>query len=224
MRNIVITSGEYYHIYNRGNDRRDIFYGDDDYLRFVVALLLYQFPESVSQLNRTVRKYVQHLVLDTSDFQLQGRYAELVCFALMPNHFHLIIRELEEGGIARYMQRLLNGYTKYLNTKHEKSGHVFQGTYQAVHVEDDDQLCYLSAYIHRNPRDLPAWRNCEQEYPWSSYQDYVSENRWKGFLSPDIVLNQIGYGDRYRSFVQRSGAKERAMDSVLHIDDQMSNT
>jgi len=221
MRSVVIAKGEHYHIYNRGNGKRDIFRSDDDRTRFLIALLLYQFPGSVSQMSRTTRRYVKHLVLDTSEVDLRGRYADLVCFTLMPNHFHAIMYEREEGGIARYMQRLLNGYTKYVNTKWEQSGHLFQGTYHAVHIEDDDRLCYLSAYIHRNPRELARWRNREHEYPWSSYQDYLGNNRWGQFLKPDIILDQIGRGARYQRFVERSGAKDRIMDPVLRIDAPM---
>lgn len=218
MRNITITPGEYYHIYNRGNNKQDIFYSDDDRARFLTALLLHQYPVEVPQIGRIARRYVKHLVFDTSSLTLRNPYAELVCFTLMPNHFHAIIHERKAGGIAQYMQRLLNGYTKYSNTKREKNGHVFQGTYQAVHIEDDDQLCYLSAYIHRNPRELPGWKNREHEYPWSSYQDYIGENRWGDLLKPNIVLDQVGRGARYRRFVERSGAKERVMDPILHID------
>lgn len=218
MRSITIAPGEYYHIYNRGNDKRDIFHSDDDRVRFLIALLLFQCPGPVPQFSRVVQRYVQHLVLDTSILELRDRYAELICFMLMPNHFHAIVHERRDGGIAQYMQRLLNGYTKYSNTKREKSGHVFQGTYQAVHIEDDDQLCYLSTYIHRNPRDLPGWKDREHEYPWSSYRDYLGENRWGELLKPDIILDQIGRGARYRRFVEKSGAKERIMDPVLHID------
>src|SRR3989344_9566821 len=90
---------------------------------------------------------------------------------MMPNHFHLIVRGLEIGGIARYMQRVLCAYTKYFNTKYEKTGHLSQGPYKAVHIEDDRQLLYLSSYIHKNPKELNGWKNREQFYPWSSYRN-----------------------------------------------------
>src|SRR5207237_1342011 len=105
------------------------------------------------------------------------------------------------------MQRVLNGYTKYFNTKYEKSGHHFQGPYKAVHVSSNDQLLYLSTYIHRNPRELPQWRGREHLYPWSSYQDTVTENRWGKLLTPEILLEQFDSKEDYSNFINTSTAK-----------------
>ena len=127
----------------------------------------------------------------------------------MPNHFHLLLREKEEGGIGRYMQRVLVGYTKYFNAKYETAGHLFQGRYKAVLVKDDDQLMHLSAYIHRNPRELKAWKGKEERYPYSSLQDYVDKNRWGNLISPDIIAGRFANtpDSNYRDFVRSSPAK-----------------
>ncbi len=125
----------------------------------------------------------------------------------MQNHFHLIVKEVEENGIARYMQRVLNSYTKYYNTKYNKSGHLFQGPYKAVHIKNNNQLLYLSAYIHRNPRELKEWQNKESSYPWSSYQDCINKNRFEGLFVPDIINEQFKNKDEYDKFVKTSGAK-----------------
>lgn len=207
---------ECYHIYNRGNRKQDIFRSDVDRTRFLLSLLLFQHPDPPIQLNRIIRRYVQHRVLDIPD--VTRRSVELVAFVLMPNHFHCIVREMRPDGISKYMQRFLNSYTKYFNTRYEQVGHVFQGPFHAVHIEDDDQLLYCSAYIHRNPRGIKGWCDREHEYQWSSFPDYVGSNRWGALLRPDIVLDQTGRGDRYRRFVVMSRAKDRIMDSVLQID------
>jgi putative transposase len=212
----TFAPGEYYHIYNRGNRRQDIVRSDDDRSRFLISLPLFQHPDQPVQLNRIVHRYVQHSMLDIPD--MTRRLVELVAFVLMPNHFHCLAREIKPGGVSKYMQRFLNSYTKYFNTKYEQVGHVFQGSFQAVHIEDDDQLLYCSAYIHRNPRELPGWRDREHEYPWSSFPDYVGTNRWGELLKPDIVLDQTGRGDRYRRFVEATRAKDQMMDPTLQID------
>lgn len=216
MQTIAFAPGEYYHIYNRGNRKQDIFRNDEDRFRFLLALLLFQHPETPTQFSRTVRNFVRHSVLDIPD--MGRRLAGLVAFVLMPNHFHCIVHEAVPNGISRYMQRLLMGYTKYFNTKYEQVGHVFQGPFQAVHIQDDDQLLYCSAYIHRNPRELSGWRDREHEYPWSSFPDYIGTSRWGALLQPGIVLDQTGRGDRYRRFVVASRAKDRIMDHTLQID------
>lgn len=209
MRNIKIAPGEYYHIYNRAVSKQTIFHDTRDYLRFLFLILYFQSPLIFQQLGRLVKHFVQHRVLDTIDINeiIKKRTVELVAFCVMPNHFHLILKGLEEGGIATYMQRVLNAYAKYYNTKYEKSGHVFQGPYRAVHVSSDRQLLYLSSYIHRNPRELANWLGKEDQYQWSSYQDYIGENRWGNLLLLDIILGQFKDKKKYQEFVKTSIAK-----------------
>jgi len=215
MRNIEISIDEHYHVYNRGAHKRVIFHDEADYVRFLFLILFLQSPLSFDQVSRPVHRFlkqhVKHRVFDISEGDIaevvRGRYVELLSFCLMPNHFHLILREAKEGGIAHYMQRVLNGYTKYYNAKYGVSGHLFQGPYKAVHVESNDQLLYLSAYIHRNPRELPRWKDKEKEYEWSSFRDYIGENRWSGLLSTTLILEQFKTKNEYEKFVHTSAAK-----------------
>lgn len=211
MRNIEISVEENYHVYNRGTHKRIIFHDVADYARFLFLILYFQSTIGFNQISRYVRCFVQHRVFDidatdTAEI-VSGRYVELISFCLMPNHFHLILREAQEGGIARYMQRVLNSYTKYYNTRYEVSGHLFQGPYKAVHIEDNDQLLYLSAYIHRNPRELSNWKNKWQEYEWSSYRDYIGKNRWGELLSTELTLGQFESKIEYENFAHTSSAK-----------------
>ena len=219
MRNIQVSVDEYYHVYNRGVHKRITFHDTADYARFLFLILYFQSTVGFDQISRYARRFVQHRVFDIDETDvsqiISGRYVELISFCLMPNHFHLILREVQENGIARYMQRVLNGYTKYYNAKYEVSGHLFEGPYKAVHVENNDQLLYLSAYIHRNPRELPHWKNKEQRYEWSSYQDYIGKNRWGKLLSAEIVLGQFKTISEYEKFVRTSPAKMRDEDEGL---------
>lgn len=159
----------------------------------------------------------QHPVLTSRGLNLEkeligetvrNRFVEVVTFALMPNHFHAIVRPTKESGISQYMQKVLNSYTKFFNKKYERSGHLFQGPYQIVPIETNEQLLYLSAYIHRNPRELHGWNGREYKYPWSSYQDYIGENRWGELLKRDIILDQFKAVKDYHDLVKNSGAKD----------------
>ncbi len=206
MRNIRIAPGEYYHIYNRGVNKQKIFHDHRDWSRFLFLILYFQSVETLGHIQRLFEEFLksngQHSVLTKVAQDIKKkRNVELVAFCLMPNHFHLILKEVEEGGIARYMQRVLNAYTKYYNTKHEKSGHLFQGPYQAVHIEDNQQLLHLSAYIHKNPEN---WRS----YMWSSYSDMIIKNRWGELLREEIVLGQFKNSQQYKKFVETSPAKK----------------
>ena len=212
MRNIIIAIGEHYHILNRGNNKQLIFLDNRDWIRFLFLLVYLQSPVVFQNVSRQVSYFVQNRGFNISDDEIEEvyrkRYVELVDFVLMPNHFHLTIHELKEGGVAQYMQRILCGYTKYFNTKYGKSGHLFQGPYKAVHIKNNTQLLYLSTYIHKNSREMALWKNREHLYPWSRYQDYVGQNRWGKLLSQDIVSGQFSNKKEYADFVKSSTAKE----------------
>lgn len=214
MRTTSVSVGEHYHIFNRGNNKQIIFLDNKDWIRFLFLIIYLQSPIVFQNLGRQVSYFVKNRAFNINEGEknevIKKRYVKLVGFALMPNHFHLLVHEFEENGIAKYMQRVLCAYTKYINTKYKKSGHLFQGPYKSVHVKNNKQLLYLSTYIHRNPRELPLWKNKENTYPWSSYQDYIKENRWGQLLETDIITEQFSAKKEYEDFVKSSPAKEIA--------------
>ena len=214
MRSINISSGEYYHVYNRGNDKQKIFLDERDWVRFLFCILYFQSPLTFINLSRPVSNFVKHSVFNIGKKMVEDihnqRTVQLNCFCLMPNHFHLLVYQKTEAGIAQYLQRVLNSYTKYFNTKYNRSGHLFQGPYRAVHISDNNQLLYTSAYLHRNPMEIKNWQNKEDRYPWSSYQDYLNldKNRWGLLLDQKIIAEQFTDGGNYHQWVKTSGAKD----------------
>ena len=212
MRKEKIIKDEYYHIINRGNNKQSIFLDEKDRIRFLFLILYFQSPVNFDQINRSIKYFIKHQLFNISEKIIKNiidnRYVELVNFTLMPNHFHLILKEHKKNGISNYMQRVLNSYTKYFNTRHEVIGHLFQGPFKSIHIKDDPQLLYLSAYIHNNVRELKRWRGKEHLYSWSSYQDCTNNNRWEELLKTDIIMKQFPNKERYKLFVQKSGAKD----------------
>mgnify|MGYP001564387829 CR=1 FL=1 len=219
MRNITISTGEYYHIYNRGVNKQNIFTDERDWIRLLFLILYFQSPLTFNNIGRRVSHYVKHRVFNIENDSLEKIYknitVELTSFVIMPNHFHLLLKESENKGISNYMQRIQNGYAKYFNTKYKKSGHLFQGPFQAVHIESNEQLLHLSAYIHRNPTEIKQWNKKEHLYPWSSYYDYVSKNRWNNLLKRDVILSQFKNSKEYNNFVETSGAKTIIKDKLI---------
>lgn len=213
IRKFRFTQNTYYHICNRSNDGNSIFLDKRDYIRFLFFTLAYQAPLSFYNIGRQTSYFLKHSQFNIAERTLQQiiikRNTELNAFAVMPNHFHFLVQEKTDTGtgISRYLQRVQTGYAKYFNAKYEKRGHLFQGSFRAVPVETNEQLLYLSAYIHRNPRDLKEWRGNEAKYPWSSYQDFARENRWGALLKPDIILDQFSHKSIYRKFTETSTAK-----------------
>ena len=205
--------GEYFHIYNRGVRKQPIFEIDADRFRFLFLLLVFQADIPIKNMSREIKQSVQSLALHIenklAEQVIKGRTVELVHFCLMPNHFHLILKECEEGAIVRYMHRVLTAYSKYFNIRHEKSGHLFEGSYRSKLIEDDRQLMHLSVYIHKNPRELREWAEKEHLYPWSSYQDCLFENRFGKLLVTNVVTDRYRSSeDSYRKFLDSSTAKD----------------
>lgn len=213
MKRFNIAPNEFLHIYNRGIAKSKIFFSDRDRKRFLFLMFLLQVPETIKNIDRMFKDFVSSPEMFIKNFDysgLENRQVELVSFCFMPNHFHLILREVKERGISKYMQRLQNAYTKYINIKYDRSGHLFQGAYKAVLVESNEQLLHLSSYIHRNPREIIEYKDKELKYFWSSYQDCAVSNRWGKFLTTLILTDQFSSkkGDTYENFVETSGTKE----------------
>lgn len=145
-RNLIFALGEYYHVYNRGVEKRVIFDSDFDYQRFLLLLLLANDDKPI-EIHQLLRDYtISELIANK-----RQSIVKVVSFCLMPNHYHLLLKETSEKGISKFMHKLGTGYSLYYNLKNERSGSLFQGTYRAKHAKDDTYLKYLFEYIHLNP-------------------------------------------------------------------------
>lgn len=221
MPRAIIAPDEHYHVFNRGVNKQNIFLDKMDHARMIIVLLLAQSPQPLYNVTRSTKEFIKKEKFVLPDLSIvkniQSRAVELVAFALMPNHFHLIVKELDEGGISTYLQRIEISYTKYFNTKYRRSGYLLQGPFQSVHIDSNEQLLHLSAYIHKNPAELLAWKNKERFYPWSSYQDFIGDNRWGELLAAEVIRRQFDSPQEYLNFVKTSGAKEK-FDQEIYID------
>jgi putative transposase len=194
------AAGEYYHVYNRGTGKMVIFHDDEDHRFFILRLREALFPALATR----KRNPPMHLP--------EGSF-DLVCYCLMPNHFHLLIRQNLDVSISKLMEKICTSYSKYFNRKYGRVGSLFQDQFKAVRIETNEQLLWLSVYIHNNP--LVA--NLTQDiysYPYSSFLDYV--NIRADFLcKKNIITNQIGttysYIKRTTELLSAEGALQRYM-------------
>lgn len=228
MRTPSLAPNEYYHLFNRGNGKQQIFLDDADRARFLFLILHLQSPVSFTNMGYHPSLFLSQKTFAPTESTLSRivteRYVELNNFCLMGNHFHITMFEKKEGGISKYMHRVLIAYTKYFNERHKRKGHLFEGKFKAVHVTDNTQLLHLSTYIHRNPRELPEWRAKIFECPWSSLPDYVGENRWGPLLCHEIISEQFGetadiQHKGYRRFIDTSTAKSFSERLPEHLID-----
>ncbi len=177
-RNIDFVEGEYYHIYNRGVEKREIFNSDTDRDRFIRLLYLSNGQKAFVYRNLKAKKF--------SEIDRDTPLVAIGAYCLMPNHFHLLIKEITPNGISLFMEKFSTSYAKYFNTTHDRVGPLFQGRFKAKHVNIDEYLKYLIAYIHLNPIKLiqPDWKEIGivkkseaeeylKQYRYSSYLDYL---------------------------------------------------
>lgn len=210
MRTTPILKNHYYHVFNRGNMKQVLFHEPSDYARFLFILLYFQSPETITNISRQITYFLKNKKFkiedDITEKIVSNSFVDILNFCIMPNHFHMTVYNKSETGLSLYMHRVGNAYGKFFNKKYDQTGHVFQGAYKAVMVDTDQQLAYLSAYIHRNPVELPTWTNQEEDYLWSSFQDY-NTNRWNELLKPKMLMDSFKNFSDYTKFVKGSGAK-----------------
>ena len=190
---------EWYHCYNRGVDKRKVFLDDGDRNRFL--LLLYMgngsVPLHISNLkNRNLRA-----VLGNESIERGEPIVEIGAYTLMPNHFHLALKEICEGSITTFMQRIFTAYTMYFNKKYERTGTLFAGPFKSKHIEDDRYLKQFIAYLHLNAAKLfdPRWKEGHgnpgqiksllETYPYSSFPDFIGHKRPERKILGDSIFD-----------------------------------
>lgn len=196
MKSKAITD-ELYHIFNRGTDKRVVFVDEEDYERFLLSMKEFNAIKPVYSLY--FKSKMDAARRSKIDVQPLPALVEVIAYCLNPNHFHFILKQKEENGIPEFMKRLSGGYTRYFNEKHKRSGSLFQGRYKAVHVESNEQLLHLSAYVNLNYEIHNFGKS--GSWSFSSFKAYTGEK--EGLLcEPDIILSQFKYnGKEYEKYI-----------------------
>jgi len=176
----------FYHLYNRGVDKRNVFGDDCDRRKFLLYLLKCNIHSMV----------------------------RIHAYCLMGNHFHLLVEQLEDDGIWKFMQKLGTGYTMHFNRKYGRKGRLFESSYRSVEVSSHGQYLHISRYIHMNPLNIfaPDWKEHGvkdpdiaelflQDYKWSSYKVYMGMH--SPVVDPSKILEDFANREDYRLFVQQ---------------------
>ncbi|MEA1926292.1 MAG: transposase [Patescibacteria group bacterium] len=192
MRKTVFAKGEYYHIYNRGVDKRKVFMDSKDYSRFLKSM-----KEFNNNLTREGRKQSEK----QSEFDSErAELVDIIVYCLNPNHYHFILKQREENGVVKFMQKLGTGYTNYFNKKYDRSGALFQGKFKSIHIDSNEYLLYLSAYINKN-HFIHSYK--EKEWIYSSELDYTGKRNYN-LCKKDIILKQFRNGKEYQEFMDKN--------------------
>ncbi len=217
QRKVQFANGEIYHIVIRAIDGINLFRGRGDYFRMIHDLFEFNNLSPVISTQRVFyHRNKNETGSDPVSFERRERklLVEILTFCLMPNHVHLLVRQLQDDGIRKFMQKF-GGYATYFNKKYQRKGHLFQGRYGAVHVKDDRQLMTVFVYIHTNPIAIlyPGWKekgikDAERaikflgEYRWSSYLDYLGAKNFPSITNRDFLTNLMGGQNDCREFIE----------------------
>lgn len=216
VRRTPLVNGEFYHVFNRGIARAPTFYSYKNYNQAMLSLSYYRFlnpPMSFSRLKELATKEREKILNSLQDSE---KLVDIICFVLMPNHFHFLLKQLHENGISKFISQFTNSYTRYFNTARDRVGPLFQGVFKSVHVETNEQLIHLSRYIHLNAVVSNVIREKELfSYPWSSLPDYVSGKSL--ILQMDHVLGQFKTPQNYKKFVSDYIDYAKRIERIKHL-------
>jgi putative transposase len=200
-RTLSFSVGEFYHVYNRGNDSRSIFLDDADRDRFIK--LLYVANGAKPFVFRDFPIGVPYVNFDRGE-----PIVAIGAYCLMANHFHLLLKEIGEDGISKFIGRVFTSYSSYFNKKYGRTGKLFEGVFKAKHLDTDEYLKYIFSYIHLNPVKIidPNWKENGvfdrdkakqylEGYKYSSYLDYIG-----GIRIENAILNKAEFPEYFANF------------------------
>ncbi len=208
----AFAEGEFYHVFNRGVDKRIIFIDEYDIRRFFQSMVEFNAIDPIGSLYQNSFNKLSGETPKSED-----RLVNIVAYCLNPNHFHLILEQVTDGGISEFMKRLGGGFTSYFNSKHKRSGVLFQGVFKDVHIDTDEYLLHVSAYVNLNDRvhklsgETP--KLVESMSSWKEYTDH----KIKGICQKEIILGQFRNRNEYEKFALSS------LESIIERKDELKN-
>ena len=215
QRKTILSTGEFYHIFNRALDNQPIFVNKRDCQRFVDVLFFYQKNPQI-RFSHFINLPLKERENIFKQLNKNKKIVGILAFVLMPNHFHFLVQQKEENGISLFLSRVTNSYTRYYNIKYKRKGDLFESVFKAVRVETEEQLIHLSRYIHINPvvsffideKDLIS-------YTFSSFSEYLKGRSLLLDLEP--VLNHFKNPQDYKKFVFNQIDYGKKLEKIKHL-------
>ena len=193
MRKHAFETCGFYHIFNRGTDKRNIFLDQKDYARFLESMEAFNALSPIGSLYELSFGKTWDSRRNPESDQL----VNIICYCLNPNHFHFILEQRVDGGISEFMKRLSGGYTCYFNTKNKRSGVLYQGKFKSVPVISNEQLLHLSVYVNLNH----LAHKLQDDFTQSSWNEYLG-NSSSSICKKEIILKQFSNPGEYKIFAE----------------------
>jgi len=225
----IYNENGFYHIYNRGVEKRDIFLDEPDFKVFLSYLKTYLLPKDINALGKILSSNESSFaekIKAEKEIPLKNFSSEidLIAYCLLPNHFHLLIRQKNSDGINRFMQAFTTRYTIYFNKKYYRAGSLFQGVYKAVLIRTEEQLLHISRYIHLNPFSKTGLKvqNFQQISWLFSLPEYLGFRKTE-WLKQEIVLNYFNRSNKgintYAKFMEEYADLELLAPLALDLNE-----
>jgi putative transposase len=215
----IISPGFVYHVFNRGIAQQPVFFDKRDYQRFLSLINYYRYSSLELRFSYFNRLALEERMAYMEKLRKNGQKNAIVfAFCLMDNHFHLLMKELIEDGIKKFIANLQNSYAKYINTKNKRNGSLFQEMFRAVRVETDEQFLHVARYIHLNPFVSKIVKNLEelQDYPWSSLGNYLDKRTWE-FVDTDFLMSFYASRGKFMNFIYDQADFQKKLGEIKHL-------
>lgn len=213
-----LVTGEIYHVFNRGIDRRPTFIGKKEHERAKELVKFYQWA-GLGVRYSVFREWTTDRQMEFDQkIQNQGeKLVDVLAYCLMPNHFHLLLRQAKGGGISKFLSNFQNSYTRYFNTKNRRVGPLFLDQFKAVRIESEEQLLHVSRYIHLNPYTSFVVKTFEdlEAYRWSSLPEYLGHE--EGFCQRQVLMGFFKNQTGFRTFVLDHADYQRRIVGISHL-------
>lgn len=218
-RKIPLVTQEIYHVLNRGVASQPTFLDWRDFNRGLETTLYYQNLHLPFKYSFSLTQAREKRLKMLDGLRRKRKFlVEIIAYCLMPNHFHLLLKQLVDGGISKFLSNLTNSYTRYFNTRYRREGVLFQGKFKAVRIESDEQLWHLSRYIHLNPYSSYAVKTLKDliNYRYSSLPEYLGRVKTK-HCQKEIVLAHFRSKASYQKFIFDQANYQRELEKIKHL-------
>lgn len=217
---VPLVNDQIYHVFNRGIDHRSTFTNKLEYRRAIEIIEFYRFTNLPMRLSKFLKLVSADREEIMKEIKTHNKLVEIIAYCLMPNHFHLLVKQLRDNGISKFLSNLQNSYTRYFNTKNSRDGSLFLDQFKAVRIETDEQLVHVSRYIHLNPLTSFVVKNFNKliDYPWSSLNEYISKHSI--VCEASTVLNFFGrknQQNKYLKFIKDQINYQRELHRIQHL-------
>lgn len=214
---IPIITEELYHVFNLGIDHRPTFTDKREFFRAKNLTWFYSFSSPPLRFSDYWELGREQKDLFCLKLEEREKLVDVISYCLMPNHFHFLLKQRLDGGIAKYMSNFQNSFTRYFNMRNRRLGSLFLDQFKAVRVETDEQLLHLSRYIHLNPYTSFLVKSLDEleKYSWSSFPEYLGKE--KGFCQKEIVWSFYRNPNEYKKFIFDQAEYQRRLGMIRHL-------